>query len=489
MRCLTLFTTATALFISVVSAVEYVKINGGQFVTESTGDRFEIIGVTYQPGGSSGFDGTSDPLTDADACLRDAILMQQLGVNTVRVYNVAVNVDHDECVSIFNAAGMYLLIDVNTGLSGQYLDRSDPSTTYTLAYLEHVFKVVEAFWSYPNVLGFFAGNEIINEDSTSEAPSYIRAVVRDMKEYISLHAPRTIGVGYAAADVDTMLTDTWNYLDCYLSNSTYSQIDFFGLNNYEWCGASTYTESGYDSIVSDFAGNNIPVFFSEYGCNNVRPRTFTNIPALYGDIMTELSGGLAYEYSEESSDYGLVAINSTTEVTLLEDYLFLTEEFLKIDMDLIQSVDASLASITTTTCSAALVTETGFSTDWDLPDRPSGGDSLVTSGLTSASQGSLTSVTETAMPVTVYNYTGSTVTGYNLVSMGCSDINYPGLVKTYTATAQTCSYATSTSTSSASSGSGDSSSATSGNRDLAHSNGLVLMGTFVAVFLATAVAL
>lgn len=110
-----LVSAATALFASVVSAVEYITIDGGQFVTESTGDRFDMIGVTYQPGGSSGFDGTSDPLTDADACLRDAILMQQLGVNTVRVYNLAVDVDHDECVSIFNAAGMYLLIDVNTG--------------------------------------------------------------------------------------------------------------------------------------------------------------------------------------------------------------------------------------------------------------------------------------------------------------------------------------------------------------------------------------
>lgn len=310
-----------------------------------------------------------------------------------------------------------------------------------------------------------------------------------MKEYIALHSPRSIGVGYAAADVDTMLTDTWNYLDCYLSNSTYSQIDFFGLNNYEWCGASTYTESGYDDIIADFAGNNIPVFFSEYGCNDVQPRTFTNVQSLYGDNMTELSGGLAYEYSEESSDYGLVAINSTTEVTLLEDFYFLSEEFLKIDMTLVQSVDSSLASITTTTCSAALVTETGFSSDWDLPDRPSGGDSLVTSGLTSASQGSLTSVTATTMPATVYNYTGSTVTGYSLVSMGCSDVNYPGLVKTYTATAQTCTYATSTSTSSASSGSSDSTSAAFGNQDIVHGNGMMLMGALIAAVLTTAVVL
>lgn len=57
----------------------------------------------YQPGGSAGFDGTADPLSDADACLRDAILMQQLGVNTLRVYNLSPDLDHDQCVSIFNA--------------------------------------------------------------------------------------------------------------------------------------------------------------------------------------------------------------------------------------------------------------------------------------------------------------------------------------------------------------------------------------------------
>ena len=35
---------------------------------------------SYQPGGSSGFSATEDPLSDADACLRDAALMQNLGV-------------------------------------------------------------------------------------------------------------------------------------------------------------------------------------------------------------------------------------------------------------------------------------------------------------------------------------------------------------------------------------------------------------------------
>lgn len=318
--------------------------------------------------------------------------MQQLGVNTIRVYNLSPELNHDECASIFNAAGIYMIIDVNSGLTGQYINRADPSTTYTLAYLKHIFQVVEAFWSYPNLLGFFAGNEILNEDSSTDAPAYIRAIVRDLKEYLSLHSPRDIGVGYSAADVATMLTDTWAYLGCTLENSTYSRMDFFGLNDYEWCGDSSFTKSGYNTLTAEFANTDIPVFFSEYGCNNVAPRTFTNVPVLYGDEMTTLSGGLVYEYSQESDDYGLVSINSSTEVTLLQDYNFLKQEFAKIDMGTLTAVNKTAESQDTTSCAASLITESTFLADWDLPTRPSGGDSLVTSGLDSASTGALTSV-------------------------------------------------------------------------------------------------
>lgn len=52
------------------------------------------------------------------------------------------------------------------------------------------------------------------------------------------------------------------------------------------------------------------------------------------------------------------------------------------------------------------------------------------------------------MPATVYNYTGATVTGLSLVQLGCADNNQPGLASTYSAGAETCSYATSTGSSS-----------------------------------------
>ena len=74
----------TILFFTLVShtlALAPIDVQGANFIDTSTGNRFVIVGVDYQPGGSSGY-GTSgfDPLSNATVCLRDAVLMQDLGV-------------------------------------------------------------------------------------------------------------------------------------------------------------------------------------------------------------------------------------------------------------------------------------------------------------------------------------------------------------------------------------------------------------------------
>jgi len=116
-------------------------------------------------------------------------------------------------MSYLAAAGIYLILDVNSPLDGQHLNRYEPWTTYTKAYLysslvamvliyrTHIFAVIEAFKGYDNFLGVFAGNEVINDDKSAEmSPRYVKAVVRDMKNYIAAHVSRSIPVGYSAAD-------------------------------------------------------------------------------------------------------------------------------------------------------------------------------------------------------------------------------------------------------------------------------------------------
>lgn len=53
---------------------------------------------SYQPGGSAGFIAGSgiDPLSNGTLCLRDAALMQRLGINTIRVYNLDPSLNHGQ---------------------------------------------------------------------------------------------------------------------------------------------------------------------------------------------------------------------------------------------------------------------------------------------------------------------------------------------------------------------------------------------------------
>ena len=163
------------LLASTANALTPIEVQGSDFVNSQNGDRFKLLGVDYQPGGSSGFTTTQDPLSNGTQCLRDAALMQKLGSNAIRVYNLDPNLNHDECASVFNAAGIYMVLDVNSPLDGGSLNRDDPASSYTSSYLEHIFGVVEAFKNYPNTAAFFAGNEIINSDANAQTvPPYIR---------------------------------------------------------------------------------------------------------------------------------------------------------------------------------------------------------------------------------------------------------------------------------------------------------------------------
>ncbi|CAI7630437.1 unnamed protein product [Penicillium glandicola] len=406
-----LFTSVCALA-STAAALNTLEVSGKDFVDSETKDRFQIIGVDYQPGGSSGFTSKLDPLSDGDVCLRDAALMQRLGINTIRVYNLEPSLNHDECASIFNAAGIYMILDVSNPLAGGYLDRTAPWTTYSAIYYEQVFGVIEGFKNYDNLLGFFAGNEVINEEATYMAPKYVRAVVRDMKDYIAKNADRAIPVGYSAADIRDILMDTIHYFECDLKNSTSSRADFFGLNSYSWCGTSSYTSSGFDTLTEDFANATIPVFFSEYGCNEVKPRVFTEVQAIYGVEMTQaFSGGLVYEWTQEDNEYGLVKINNSDTVTTLVDYDNFQNQLNKLDMDRIMSSNSTQTSVEAETCSVSLITSKTFYDAWDLPEVPSKVSDYIKNGLPDAPTGKLVSVSSTTIPQTVYDYTGKEITG------------------------------------------------------------------------------
>jgi 1,3-beta-glucanosyltransferase GAS1 len=97
-----------------------------------------------------------------------------------------------------------------------------------------------------------------------------------------------------------------NYLACGTNAS--EAVDFYCLNAYEWCGSqSSYQISGYAALTQEIVNYNIPIFFSETGCNTVPPRDFADQAAVFGpDMSPYWSGSIIYEWIEEQNNYGLV---------------------------------------------------------------------------------------------------------------------------------------------------------------------------------------
>jgi 1,3-beta-glucanosyltransferase GAS1 len=310
--------------------------------------------------GSGGSNDYTDPLANADSCKRDIPYLVELGTNTIRVYAVDPESNHDECMQALADAGIYVIADLSA--PGDSIIRDSPSWNDDL-YARYT-SVIDSLQKYPNTLGFFAGNEVSNNATNTDASAFVKAAARDMKSYIKQKGYRTIGVGYATNDDADIREDLADYFDCGTSEQA---VDFWGYNIYSWCGDSSFQESGFDVRTKEFEDWNIPVFFAEYGCNEVQPREFTEVEALYGDQMNDVwSGGIVYMYFQEANDYGLVSLDGNS-VSTLPDFTNLASQIAKVDPTGPNSADYN----PTNTAGAACPTVgSAWRASSDLPPTP-----------------------------------------------------------------------------------------------------------------------
>ncbi|KAH7388964.1 Glucanosyltransferase-domain-containing protein [Cadophora sp. MPI-SDFR-AT-0126] len=277
-----------------VISLPTISVIGAKFF-DSDGNQFFIKGVVYQLSNNAPY----DPLVDTAQCSRDATLMKSLGANTIRVYTVDSTSNHTSCMSVFEDAGIYVLIGLGDPTNS--FNRADPA--WTDALYNHFTATIDAFADFDNTLGFFAGNEIINDGAGTSLAPYIKAIALDLKTYRDGMGYRTIPIGYAAADVLSLRPALQDYLACGAKG-----IDFFGQHIYSWCGDSSMTESGYDGLYAGTSGYNIPIFIAETGCIDPQPRTFGDQVALFGTAMNDrFSGAIVYEWALHENGYGLVS--------------------------------------------------------------------------------------------------------------------------------------------------------------------------------------
>jgi hypothetical protein len=231
--------------------------------------------------------------------------MKDLGVNSIRVYHVDPQSNHDDCMRTFADAGIYVWLDLDTVTT--YILQEDPY--WTPFQFSRYAEVMDAFIQYKNIAGFWIGNEIINTVTGSSAALYIKAAVADMKAYREFKNYRAVPIGYSAADIAGLRPWLQDYLVC--GSDPNAAIDFFGLNSYEWCGNNNYQQSGYADLQALAANYSSVIFFSETGCNVGGARLFQDQASILGpDMDGTWSGAIIYEWVEETNDYGLVNYGS-----------------------------------------------------------------------------------------------------------------------------------------------------------------------------------
>lgn len=219
---------------------------------------------------------------------------------------------------------------------------------------------------------------------------------------------------------------TLQYLECAISDNDFSTLDFFGLNSYEWCsGRDNWQTSGYGDLLSEFNQTSVPVFLSEFGCNAVTPRTFTEVnEGIYGPLDQVFSGGLCYEFSQEANNYGLVVINSNGSASIRQDYINLQAAYKKVDWTI--EYESSVPDVTRPTCNSAWASMIdksyqGFNASFNLPATPD--ENMLKNGGGNTNLGKVVDINSTESTLPVYNVTGELVNNTTIILSPGNQVN------------------------------------------------------------------
>jgi 1,3-beta-glucanosyltransferase GAS3 len=138
-----------------------------------------------------------------------------------------------------------------------------------------------------------------------------------------------------------------------------------------------------------------------------------------------LSGGMVYEYSEETDEFGLVKINSNGSAQLLGDYDTLQKQFNTLNITYLQGLTAQNISVTPPKCTSSLITTSGFNSNFTIPDVPPGAQTLIDNGISPAPNGKMVPVTATKVSQVVQQSNGDIMQNLALTILADDQSNNP----------------------------------------------------------------
>ncbi|KAI1647745.1 glycoside hydrolase family 72 protein [Daldinia loculata] len=267
--------------------------------------RFIMNGVVYKSYGLCADMLADDRIEDLEHAIP---LLRRLGINTLFICHIDETKSHKACMNLLAEHEIYVLVSIESIPPTVY--HNTPMMSYTSNSMQRFFQAVENLASYPNLLGFAIPDDLIKDLEPVVAAPVIRAIVRDIRRYLSLLAvkkhQRVVPVGIVALGMRIPLREQFEYCCSGDDNET---VDFFVFDYVYFSPKMTMQTSTDPEPLNMFSNTHIPVSFI-YGCNHLMPRRFLETRTIYlhPGMRRVFSGGIVFQFFDGPSKDGLVAL-------------------------------------------------------------------------------------------------------------------------------------------------------------------------------------
>jgi len=138
-----------------------------------------------------------------------------------------------------------------------------------------------------------------------------------------------------------------------------------------------------------------------------------------------MSGGLVYQWTQDSNNYGLVQVNDNGTAQFMDDFANFQGQLNKLDIKAITAMNSTATSITAPSCASSLISSSTFDSNFTIPAVPPGGQTLIDNGISNPNNGKLVTITNTTVPFAVYDYNMNQITGLQLNILSNDGTNAP----------------------------------------------------------------
>jgi len=287
-------------------------------------------------------------------------VIANLSANTIRLYNINPSFSHKGFMKKAAELGLYVIVPL-TRMDWGYLPAFPSPDCYTkeiegygnvgVNVLTSAKLIVKQFSQFPNTILFTVANEMpVNDKNGYAAFPCVKALTRDIHRYQAdcKSNMRRVPLIYSDMDMGSPTrVHIANYLSCELDSKD-DAVDAYGLNVYSWCdsvypddhGQDSFKYSPYFDVKKDFATYGKPMLFTEFGCNTgefktvcpyTKGRNWVDVTAMFSHMGEVLSGAVAFEYSMEKNQFGLVMtpgfLEGQKRIDLLDNYFALQKQF------------------------------------------------------------------------------------------------------------------------------------------------------------------